>query len=301
VRIVYVDLLFAVNMVMNTLLLWATAKFAGQPTTGWRLAAGAFVGSLYSLTSLFPGLALLFTVPGKIIFSLLMLEVVFAPVPPRTLARLAGYFYGISFLLGGTYLAVSYLARGSGLDLQHVFYLGGLRWGALVLALALTLLFGKGAWEFVRTKLRRDLGYLPTVLIFDGKRVLVNALVDTGNQLKDPVSQEPVMIVELEILEGVLPDELKKALDSSLPEALPQLAGILSGSPWSTRFRMLPYSTLGNAGGLLLGVKPDRLLVYEGDQEVQVENVVVGIYNQRLSPEGSYRALLPPQVLRGVR
>ena len=102
--VVYVDLLLLVNLTMNMLVLWATARFAQQAVSMARLFLGAALGAIYALLALFPDLHFLFSLPGKILFSLIMIGVALQPRSLTRLFSLAGYFYATSFVIAGAYL-----------------------------------------------------------------------------------------------------------------------------------------------------------------------------------------------------
>ena len=42
----------------------------------------------------------------------------------------------------------------------------------------------------------------------NGKEETVEAMVDTGNMLKEPITQMPVVVVESSLLEKILPQEI---------------------------------------------------------------------------------------------
>ena len=122
-----------------------------------------------------------------------------------------------------------------------------------------------------------------------GKEIRVKALIDSGNLLKDPISQLPVIIVEKE--------KLKELVDSYFLE---NMDVILKGE-WlvenntakpQQNFVLIPFRSLGNDHGLLIGFKPDKI-------ELQIENryfkkeAIIGIYPGRLSgKKEEYQAIV---------
>ena len=126
----------------------------------------------------------------------------------------------------------------------------------------------------------------------------LKALLDTGNQLADPVSRYPVVIVEYEAVKDYLPPEFRETLEEDGEPDLAALTAVLTARWWLTRLRLIPYRSLGKSGGLLIGFKPDAVeIVYEG-RMMRTPRVVVGIYRHRLSPEKKYNALLHPRLWR---
>lgn len=120
-------------------------------------------------------------------------------------------------------------------------------------------------------------------------------LVDTGNELKEPLTGRPVVVAEVAALAGLLPVALVEAvagstLDWDLLEHLPD--------GWTDLFRLVPFRSVGRPAGLLLAFLPDRLAVRVrgGDCWKPVEGLVA-LVGEPLHPDGAYRALLPPSLL----
>lgn len=124
----------------------------------------------------------------------------------------------------------------------------------------------------------------------DGCSVTCRGLVDTGNRVVDPVSGDPVIIIEYPVMREVLPLSWKK-MTASLEGAIPRNGAIAFGG-WDRRLRVLPFRALQGSGGIMLGMKPDAVVIH-GTAEVRVTNVVVGVTREVLSSSGEYRALIP--------
>jgi stage II sporulation protein GA (sporulation sigma-E factor processing peptidase) len=124
--------------------------------------------------------------------------------------------------------------------------------------------------------------------------------MDTGNQLKDPLTQAPVVIAEYAAMEPFLPEDLKEIFGRSSELDLKTIAEEISKSAWSSRFRLIPFSSIGKHHGMLLGLRPDEVSIVVEDRKVTTRHVVVGIYNKPLCPQGSYRALLHPDLLEST-
>ena len=58
------------------------------------------------------------------------------------------------------------------------------------------------------------------------------------------------------------------------------------------KLKVIPFTSLGKQNGMLLGIKAEGLKV-EGDNEVKdVDKVIIGMYNKKLSKKNEYNALL---------
>ncbi|HHY95223.1 MAG TPA: sigma-E processing peptidase SpoIIGA, partial [Firmicutes bacterium] len=107
--LVYADLFFLSNGLMDYLLLWATARFTGARAETGRLLLAAVLGAGYATAFLFPGVRPLYSVAAKAAFSLLMVAVAFPVHTVRALLNRWACFVVLSLAAGGGALALAYL------------------------------------------------------------------------------------------------------------------------------------------------------------------------------------------------
>ena len=60
-------------------------------------------------------------------------------------------------------------------------------------------------YEIVQSKALKGKLFVPVSIFIGGKKLDLKALVDTGNSLHDPLSNLPVVIVELDSIKEMLP------------------------------------------------------------------------------------------------
>ncbi|MHB9095636.1 MAG: sigma-E processing peptidase SpoIIGA [Eubacteriales bacterium] len=297
---IYPDIAFAVSFLMNGLILWGTGRI-NKLSAGWlRITAGAVVGAVYSFAAAFPQLGLLHGFWLKILFSVFMFAVSFAPLNPKRFITSLAVFYIVSFSLGGFFIGILYFFRTG----PFYTYIGDLSrlvaqyfWPGLFITIAAYVLFTRFAGRLIHKKLAQSLFRVPLKVLFDELHIEVEALIDTGNNLQDPLSHTPVVVVEYNVLKNIFPVEIQTAFEGGPDPDLMRILDSLAETSWSKRFRVIPFTSLGKENGLLIGFRPDRIEVLNGASSVCTKNVVVGIYQNELSPEGSYRALLHPDIL----
>ena len=279
--VVYIDALFLLNLIVNYLLLLAAAKLAGEPLRRLRLAAGAALGGLDAAAIFFPGMGFLTHPLCKLGAAVLMLLTGFGG--SRRLLRVTLVFFGLSCAFGGGIFAIGLLG-GRGLTLRNgvlysVMDLRILLLSAAVCYAVLTLVFRRTARHG-----RREV--LPAVLTLEGRRVAVNALVDTGNTLTDPVTGRPVMVAEGSRLSPLLPGE--RVLDEkALRDPVGTLERLSRGGR-GRRFRLLPYQAVGVECGMLLALRLDDARVGAEDYG----GILVALSPNPVSDGGGYSALI---------
>lgn len=290
---VYIDVLFVVNMIINYLLLQATAKITRQSTSALRILAGALAGALYAVCMFFPQIKALYTVAAKISVSFILVAITFTIRKPKTFFKTVVVFYITSFIFGGISLGLFYFTgAGKGTVISNGVFYYNLPLRTLILSTAIAYCIIRTAWKVYKSDKMRD--YRKVDIYLYGKNVSLNALIDTGNMLSDPLTQMPVVVAEFEKLQNILPQSFNTVYSQmhDSPESIIINESISDIAP---RLRIIPYSSLGADEGILLGFKPDAVKIGR-----QVTNdIIIGIYGSRLSKNKDYEALLNPEIISG--
>ena len=63
------------------------------------------------------------------------------------------------------------------------------------------------------------------------------------------------------------------------------------------KLSIIPFSSLGNEKGLLLGFKPDYINVYFEDNVHIKNDIIIGIYTRKLSRANNYTSLIGLDIL----
>ena len=151
----------------------------------------------------------------------------------------------------------------------ETLFLNAWVWGMLLLA-GLTLVY----WRQRGIPEER----LKTVWItFGGETYTVTAITDTGNNLYDKISGLPVHIVEQE---SILKEGHKEQLLEHEPE----------------RITYVPYSSLGNPHGLLMVLQAEQLMILYNGRKMELKNQKVGLTDQKLDSSGRWQMLLHPDL-----
>jgi len=297
---VYLDEVLAGNLVMNFAILWLTARLSRYPAPFWRLAAGAAVGAFYVLVLFLYPAPPVAALPAKLALAVVMLIVAFGFPPWRTFGTILVLFYLCSFGLGGVVFGLGYLLEGGPADPSRLFSIPQhFFWPAVLLSLLIAWGVGQAGRTFLRRRQLKGLFHLPVSITFYGRRLRLEALLDTGNQLSDPLSRAPVIVVEYDAVRTLLPEAVQRLLsggDGREPDYASLLES-LRDTRWATRFRLIPFSSLGRSHGLLLGFRPDEVEIVLGREKIRIRDVVVAVCRRKLSPEAGYRALLNPRLL----
>lgn len=278
--VVYVDVLFCVNLFLNYIILWFGARFLSIQIKPLRLWISAAVGGLYASVMFFPQLRLCYSVLAKLLFSALLVWIAYRP--KRRFFRALAVFYGVSFAFGGTMFGLFYFTNlGSRLGTvisNGIFYFH-LPVGILIAASAASYILMSVFLRLVRGKKGKH--FSEVTICYGGSCARVKALSDTGNSLHDPISGAPVMICELSALKKLFTKEQYQALETDNLQILCDM-----------KFRFIPFHSLGKENGTILAFRPDYVKI--GNETIT--EIMIGIVNSQLSRSSEYSALLHPAV-----
>lgn len=294
----YIDVIWLDNIVMNFLLLYAVRKMAKNPAPMWRLWCSACLGALYAVLVLLPGFQFLASIGFKLALSALMLVTGYRFADLRDFFKLLGFFYGATFLFGGAAFGLYYFTGSGMVPDGGVFIVRNFPVRLLLYSAVLLIMLCRWLWPVLLFKIDRSSLVYKVELEFDGKCFLIDALLDTGNALSDPVSKSPVMLVDFNSMKSVMPEELHSLCKARSDTDFSALAGALSGTKWAKRFRLIPYKTVGSSDGLIVAYKPDKARILINGSWKEISDVVVGVPDQGFSPGSEYQALIQPQIIQ---
>lgn len=289
----YVEDLLALNLLVNTFLLYLTARLGGKNAPLGRLVAGGLAASLYSLTVFLPQAPAAFSWPGKLAASVLIILVTFRPRRLPETMRLCGVFFLASFILAGAIMALHFFGHTTVSVGGGVFYIEPLRPGVLFLGVTVVFLLTVLAWG-ASARLRKRKNFCYALRIADGgQEVTTTAYVDTGNHLRDPISGKPVAVASYRAVRPFLPAPLKDAFESG-EDPVMKLGELKEKEG---RFGVVPYRSVEHSG-LLLCFKPETVWLQSNGKKILLDGMRFAITAKTLSEDGDVEVLLGPDVLQ---
>jgi len=293
----YADMLFLVNFVMNTFVLWVVSKITrNKKKARWLFIGSAAMSLLYTLLIALEPLRFINVALSSVVILTIGIFIAFRPNAVKAFVKILLITYGISFTVGGLGMALFFLT-----DIPHTVYFiynerGGIiqtvSWQIVLAGAVLSYVLIKLGLKFMEyNTLKRQM--LCHVQVSLGEQdTTFDALVDTGHSLKEPLSQNSVIVVEFERVKEFLPDGLKILFYEKKENVLTELL-TTEENTFYKRIRMIPFTSLGRANGMLIGFRPDSVTV-EGKTP---QEVIIGIYNDKLCKNDRYHGLLSPELI----
>lgn len=290
---IYLDIVLFENIAMNYLILLATGVIAKIKIKPFRLLLSSFIGGIYSILAYLVTLTNFQNMFLKILLSIVIVKIAFSPLKIKFLVKELILFYLVSFTFGGAAFMLLYFINPENIISENGVLIGtyplkvaliGAVLGSIVIFLV-TLI--------IKDRISKRAMLCEIEIFYRGKVEKIKSMIDTGNLLKEPITKEDVIIVEK--------NSLKNLVDKDI---LDNIENIVSGkwldnaNIYSYKFKVIPFSSLGNSNGILLGFKPDYVRVIDENETIR-SDTIIGIYDGKLSRTNLYSSLVRNKYFKG--
>lgn len=296
-EVVYIDVLMVENILMNFMLLYAVNRFCKCKASILRLSLASFFGALYILTVFLPELYVLYSLSMKIIISIIMIIIAFSPYTLRQIVKLLLLFYITAFLACGAIMGVFYLSDMNVEVVNGNFSINNISAYHIIIGSIVAISIVKVAFDFLENHYSMEKRRIKLDVFQDGKKCELNALVDTGNTLRDPLTGNHVIVAFINAISPIMPSEVQQSICFS--KNYDELNEVLIDSSVKKRIRIIPFKALGTENGVLTALRVDYVVVKYKKQNIIVKDVLIALYEKPISEDGSFDALAYPELLKG--
>lgn len=298
-EVIYVDILVVENFSMNYLLLYFINRFCKCRARKWRIIAAAFIGAIYVLVIFYPDLQIFYSVIMKFMISVLMIIVAFSPHELKRFLKILILFYLEAFIIGGFLLGIFYLSNPTPEIINGALFISNVspspEYIIIGSIIAITLI--KLGFDYFEGYYTNEKTNVEMEIVLNNKRCSLTALIDTGNSLKDPITNAPVIIVYYKTIIDILPDELREAILKDYSYEI--FKKRIMDSELKSRIRIIPYKALGVENGILIGVRMDLVISRLRSKTNVVKEPIIALYSKPISNAGDYQALTYPGIIKG--
>ena len=282
---IYLDIIFIENILMNYIILFATLVIL-KAKNKWqqiRLLVSGVIGSVYAIIVYLDILA-------KAILSIVMVYVAFNPQNIKQLFKQLLIFYLISFIFGGCTFALIYFIKPENVQMRNGVFVGMYPIKVAIIGGVIGFIITQIAFKINKNKLNTKNTIFDIQIYYEDKTINIKALLDSGNMLKDPVSEIPVIIIEKEIMYKIIPknilDYIEKIMKGDEAEENYDIQNYIS------KIRMVPFMSIGKENGMLVGIRLDKIKIQTEDIDVERKDVIAGIYDKKITKDNKYNALI---------
>lgn len=288
---IYIDVVFLENLVMNSIILIASGIILKKKLKWIRILLASSLGAIYTIIGYISVLQIYSNLVLKVILSILIIYIAFNPQTVKQLWKDVLIFYLTSFVFGGVAFALIYVVKPQDILMKNGLFLGTYPLKTVLLAAIVAFIIIIAAFAIVKTKFSKKDMFCDVEVELNNKKIKTRAMIDTGNLLKEPITNTPVIVLEHTLLYECVPKEILDNLESILGGELVKIPEEIRNE-YISRLKLIPFASLGKQNGMLVGIKADSLKIVQDEQEKESKNVIVGIYNKSLTKRGEYRALI---------
>lgn len=260
--VVYIDILLIENFIVNYFLLLITVKTLRSKVKIIRLVLSSIIGSMYIFTLFIKELRYLTILPAKLLVAVLMVFIIMNTSSVLDKIKGSILFIIYSMALSGMCLFLN----NSGLvsDLNEISIIN-FTYKKLLLALIIIFLFLNRVYAMIKDSIHVKQLIYKIDIIYKDKFFSVKAFLDTGNELREPITNLPVIVVEESVINGMEISEKEKYY--------------------------ITYKDVSGSTGKLLAFKPSYVVLHEKNK-IENKEFIIAITKTKLSSENTYNALL---------
>lgn len=285
-KVFYLDSFLFLNLAVDYLLLLLTAKLTGVITARISLLFSAILGTVFSTGMFFYtggiiGMALLNCVAVWI-----MISMSFASISVGKRIRLCGVLLIQAFGLSGLLSLLQNLGMGKVTVQNGVPYIQIELWQILLSATGAYILF---RICFKDQSLKLEKKRVAVRIKIGEKQLKTFLLTDSGNLLREPMSGNPVILLAPGVMAQLLPEGVGILLMQERWDAA-ELMSLLVEENFTAR--LVPFSTMGESGGITVAVKPNDITVGTDGKRGKTAEYWVGIARNDIDVCGGCRGLI---------
>lgn len=265
------------NTVVNYFILLLSSSISKTEFKTIRIILGAFLGGIFSLYIFLPQQNIFLELILRIVMCCTITVTTFKCNSLKKLIRCTFSVLTASFIYAGAMIALWILIKPKGMVINNsVVYLNI---SPLFLILFFILFFF--VFSFIKSVTKRqgsDASSCSLKIFIDERAIVITAILDTGNSVKDLFGNSQIIFVGRETFEKLL----EKNYD-------------LRSDKYKKRYRIVPCITVGGEH-MLDGIRCDKAELYiKNDKIICYDPILVVSENKKICDE--YQAILNPEIL----
>ncbi|NEU29455.1 sigma-E processing peptidase SpoIIGA [bacterium LRH843] len=299
---IYADVIWFLNLCIDYLLLALTAIVLKRPFNHVRMIIGALFASLIVFFLFTPFASLFYQPLMKGLYSAVIVFIAFGYKRMSYFLQGLLMFYFVTMMTGGGLFALHFFWKTEvdllqGMTATSKGYFGsGISWIVVIIGFPLVFWFAKKRFETIEWKKVQYDQLVDIDISIAGYTFRTRGLIDSGNQLTDPLTKKPVMIIEASLLQTFFKKESIHHImtfhqdysEDHVDERLLDRASII------------PYQVIGQSSPFLSGLRPDSVVIYYLNRRYETTNVILGLQDRELSPDGAFKSIVHPKLVLGT-
>lgn len=271
--VVHIDTLILENILVNYFLLYITSQTVRIKIEFRKIIIPSIIGGLYVLTIVFPSLRFFTVFPIKILVAFIMILILFRDMNILFNLKASAIYIMYSMLLAGLCVFIE-ISGNSVLQVKSINI--NFSYKKLLLCVIIIYLFINRIITYIRDRKELQSLIYEIDIVGKDKEKSIMAFLDTGNELREPATNLPVIIIEKDYILDFKINEKDKLY--------------------------IPYKVVNGQVGSLIGFKPECVIIHCG-RETKKREAVIAVCENKLSDYSDYHALLSRGIIwfwRGI-
>jgi stage II sporulation protein GA (sporulation sigma-E factor processing peptidase) len=267
----------------------------------YRILIGGTFSACYVLLVVYQNHSSIISSPIiKLLYSVLIIVITFGYQTVNKLIVSLIYFYLSTFTIGGIILGINYFLTTS--IIYEKGYLNVVNSTDKISLIFILICFPVASYFYIKNFITANDIKSFNNLIYDVeisfKEVVIkcSGLLDTGNNLSEPILKTPVIVIDCESVKEQLPEMMFELLKSwSSKMAFPEEENI-----YVEGIKLIPYSAIGSNNKILLGYTVNYIKSKNNHDSFICENAIVAFSTTRISIEKDFQCILHPKCLKNT-
>ncbi len=288
---IYLDIVLFENIFLNFIIILSTAIIGKTQIKVIRIFIASLIGGLFAICNYIINLDWILGMILKLLISLIMIKISFFNCNLKKLIKQLMFFYLVSFTFGGIAFMLLFFINPQNIIIKSNHLVGSYPLKVAIISGIIGFLIFFIISKMIRNNFSKKSLLCDIEIFNNGNIKKIKTMIDTGNLLKEPISKTDVVIVEKESLKNIISKDILDNL-----QAILQGEWLESENLHSYKLKLIPFSSLGNDNGLLIGFKPDYIKIYSEEECVR-NDVLIGIYDGKLTKNNLYTSLIGIDIL----
>lgn len=266
--VVYIDIYFLENFIVNLFLLLITFRILRYEYRKKVIYGAAILGAAYSILLFIKDLTILTSLPVRVIVAFIMIAITCNGLSIKGKIKATMIYFIGSFTLAGVCFGASLMTNEY--SIFENFTITNTSIKTILISAILFYIVITRIGEYIRDKNIMNNFIYDIEIPMESTKLMVKAYLDTGNCLKEPITNLPCIILENDIF-----NMLKKNEDECFHIA---------------------YNTIGDSG-TMIGIKSDKVRINNNGREWKTIDVILCGCKNKLSEDNEFNALLSRGVI----
>ena len=261
--VVYIDIYLIENFIVNLFLLLISFRLLHFEYKKRRIYLSALIGAVYSILLFYKDLSILVSLPFKICVAFLMIIIAINSKSYKTIIKTTITYLLGSCTLAGVCFGASLFSNSYSIFKGYSISNGSTK--TIIIAALLLYIVITRIGEYLRDRTTVKNFMYDLEIPIEGNKLIVKAFLDTGNCLREPVTNLPCIILEKNIF---------NMINTNDAECF-----------------HISYNTISD-NGMMMGIKGNKIRITNDGKEWRTLDAILCGCPNKLSEDNEFNALL---------